>query len=405
MSLAALPEATPGAAPDAVDAPFVLLDDGRRDDGRPGDAGDALLFRDPVQIIRADTLADVLPALARIEAATAGGLHAAGYLSYAAGHAFEPRLADYTPREGDAGPLLWFGLFEQAQAVAPKDVPALLPAPDPDAVGPVEPLISRADYDRAIGTVLDYIRAGDIYQANLTFLAQVPISGDPLAAYAAIRPHAGAGYGALVRHDGRHILSFSPESFFALRDGRIETRPMKGTARRLPDPAADAQAIAALAADPKQRAENLMIVDLLRNDISRVTQAGSVKVPELFTVETFPTIHQMISIVEGRLREGLGPVDVLRALFPCGSITGAPKLRAMEVIREVERFGRGLYTGSIGHISPDGTARFNVAIRTISLESGASSGIVGLGSGIVADSQPDAEWQECLDKARFITAR
>src|SRR5690606_37213822 len=139
-------------------------------------------------------------------------------------------------------------------------------------------------------------------------------------------------------HDGRHILSFSPESFFALAGGRIETRPMKGTARRLADPAEDAAAIAGLAADPKQRAENLMIVDLLRNDIARVTRAGSVAVPALFRVESYPTVHQMISIVEGRLRPGLGPVDVLRALFPCGSITGAPTLRAMEVIREVERF-------------------------------------------------------------------
>jgi len=383
--------------PKGEHAPFILLDDASREG-----TGRATLFRDPVEIIRADRIADVLPALAQIEAAGARGLHAAGYLSYAAGHAFEPRLADYVPREGDEGPLLWFGLFEQAHEFTPQQVPALLPAADGATIGPVEPQVSRADYGRAIGTVLDYIRAGDIYQANLTFLASVAINGDPLAAYTAIRPHAAAGYGALIRHDGRHILSFSPESFFQLADGRIETRPMKGTARRLPDPQEDAAAIAQLAADPKQRAENLMIVDLLRNDISRVTLPGSVRVPALFKVESYPTIHQMISIVEGRLREGLGPVDVLRALFPCGSITGAPKLRAMEVIREVERFGRGLYTGSIGHIAPDGSARFNVAIRTISLETGSRTGCLGLGSGVVADSGADAEWQECLDKARFI---
>jgi len=385
--------------PHDPDAPFVLLDDGRAQG-----ASAATLFRDPVRTIRAESLAEVLPALQEIEAATASGLHAAGYLSYTAGHAFEPRLADYAPREGDQGPLLWFGLFERAQTLAPDAVPSLLPAPDQNAVGRVEPRISRADYGAAIARVLDYIKAGDIYQANLTFPASVSIAGDPLAAYAAIRPRAGAGYGALVRHDGRHLLSFSPESFFGLRDGRVETRPMKGTARRLPDPAQDEAAIRALAADPKQRAENLMIVDLLRNDISRVTKPGSVKVPALFTVETYPTIHQMISIVEGRVSDGLGPVDVLRALFPCGSITGAPKLRAMEIITEVERYGRGLYTGSIGHIAPDGSARFNVAIRTITLEKGAATGIVGLGSGIVADSQPEAEWQECLDKARFIAA-
>ncbi|BAK68375.1 para-aminobenzoate synthetase component I [Sphingobium sp. SYK-6] len=392
MSLAALPA--------RADAPFVLLDD-----ASPQGGGVATLFRDPLRVVTAQRLEGVLPALREIETATRAGLHAAGYLSYAAGHAFEPRLAAHAPREGDSGPLLWFGLFDALQQVPRDAVPDLLPSPDEATVGPVEPLVSRADYGEAIARVLDYIRAGDIYQANLTFLAAVTIDGDPLAAYAAIRPHAAAGYGALIRHDGRHVLSFSPESFFALEKGRIETRPMKGTARRLADPVEDAAAIAHLASDPKQRAENLMIVDLLRNDLSRVTTAGSVRVPALFHVETYPTIHQMISVVEGQLREDVGPVDALRALFPCGSITGAPKLRAMEVIREVERFGRGLYTGSIGHIAPDGSARFNVAIRTISLEPGTNRGILGLGSGVVADSAPDAEWQECLDKARFVTAR
>ncbi|MCW2403996.1 para-aminobenzoate synthetase component 1/para-aminobenzoate synthetase/4-amino-4-deoxychorismate lyase [Sphingobium sp. B1D7B] len=384
------------ALPISSDAPFVLLDDARADG-----SGSATLFRDPCDIIRADRLADVLPALARVEAAVKTGLHAAGYLSYAAGHAFEARLNGCVPREGDAGPLLWFGLFDALQPIAADAVDALLPE-TPVTIGPIEPMISRADYGRAIGTVLDYIRAGDIYQANLTFPARVAIDGNPLAAYRAIRPRAAAGHGALLRHDDRHVLSFSPESFFTLADGMVTTRPMKGTARRDADPDRDAAAARDLASDPKQRAENLMIVDLLRNDISRVTEPGSVAVPALFHVEHYPTVHQMISVVEGRLQPQLGPADVLRALFPCGSITGAPKLRAMEIIREVERFGRGLYTGSIGHIAPDGTARFNVAIRTIVLEKDAEAGIVGLGSGIVADSQPEAEWQECLDKGRFL---
>ncbi len=379
---------------------FVLLDDASQ-----SGQGRALLFRDPVGVIRADTMAQVMPALAEVARAADYGLHAAGYISYAAGHAFERRSAGYQLREGDSGPLLWFGLFEAPVAIPSAAVPELLPAPDPDATGAVTPTITRAEYGAAISKVLDYIVAGDIYQANLTFPATVDFPGDPLAAYAAIRPRQSAGHGALIRHDGRHILSFSPESFFALEGRRIVTRPMKGTARRFADPVEDAAAVAELAADPKQRAENLMIVDLLRNDISRVTHPGSVEVPALFTVETYPTIHQMISVVEGRVRPGLGPDEVIRALFPCGSITGAPKLRAMEVIDEVERYGRGLYTGSIGHIAPDGTARFNVAIRTISVESGARHGVLGLGSGVVADSQAEAEWQECLDKSRFLRAR
>ena len=390
---------THAALPPEADKPFILLDD-----ASPTGSGRALLFRDPLGIISADRLEDVLPALGRIEAAVAAGHHVAGYIGYAASHAFESRTSGLTLREGDVGPLLWFGLFDEPTSIARDAVPALLPPASEAAIGPVSPLITRAEYETAIRCVLDYIEAGDIYQANLTFPASVAIAGDPLAAYAMIRPHAAAGYGALIRHDGRHILSFSPESFFALQDGTLSTRPMKGTARRADDAAQDAAAAAELAADPKQRAENLMIVDLLRNDISRVTRAGSVHVPTLFHVESYPTVHQMVSVVEGILQDSLGPADVLRAIFPCGSITGAPKLRAMEVIREVERFGRGLYTGSIGYFAPDGSARFNVAIRTLVLEAGAQAGILGLGSGIVADSQPEAEWQECLDKARFITA-
>jgi para-aminobenzoate synthetase component 1 len=386
--------------PTSEHEPFVLLDDASK-----GGEGHALLFRDPVGIVRADTMAQVMPALAEVARAADYGLHAAGYISYTAGHAFEARTAGYQLRRGDTGPLLWFGMFEEAHAIPSAAVPDLLPPPDSRAFGAIEPMVTRAEYDLSIGKVLDYIVAGDIYQANLTFPAAVAFPGDPFAAYNAIRPRQSAGHGALIRHDGRHILSFSPESFFALRGSRIVTRPMKGTARRLADPEADAAAIAELAADPKQRAENLMIVDLLRNDISRVAIPGSVQVPALFAVETYPTIHQMISVVEGRVREGIGPDEVIRALFPCGSITGAPKIRAMDVIAEVEPFGRGLYTGSIGHIAPDGTARFNVAIRTISVEDGARDGVLGLGSGVVADSRPDAEWQECLDKARFLSTQ
>jgi anthranilate/para-aminobenzoate synthase component I len=160
--------------------------------------------------------------------------------------------------------------------------------------------------------------------------------------------------------------------------------------------------MAQLQADPKQRAENLMIVDLLRNDLSRIAEAGSVVTPNLFHVESYPTVHQMTSTIKARLRAGLGPVDVLRAIFPCGSITGAPKLRAMEVIHEVETGPRGAYTGSIGCISPEGDAAFNVAIRTISVNEGSALGRFGLGSGVVADSVMQSEWDECLEKGRFL---
>jgi len=386
--------AVPATLPSSP-APFVLLDD-----ARPVPGTCARLYRDPVEIVTAWRLQDVAPALERIRKALQSGLHAAGYLAYDAAPAFEAALAA-SERESDQ-PLLWFGLFSGCTMILAEDIPDMLPPAVDAEVRAAEPLETMEAYAGAIDRVLDYIRAGDIYQANVSLPATVPIGSDPLAAYAGIRPRAQMGHGALMRHDGRHVLSFSPESFFEIAGRMIETRPMKGTARRLADGQADAEAAVQLNADPKQRAENLMIVDLLRNDLSRVCVPGSVAVPELFAVETYPTVHQMISRVNGRLRDGHGPIEALRALFPCGSITGAPKIRAMEIIGEVEKTPRGIYTGCIGSIDPDGNARFNVAIRTISVEKGAGHGIMGIGSGIVADSMPASEWAECLDKARFV---
>lgn len=377
---------------------FVLLDD-----ARPVDGACARLYRAPVGEIVARRPAEVGPALDAIRVATRGGLHAAGYLRYEAGHALEPALAPLARGTGHGeAPLLWFGLFPACEAISADRVPHLLPPPELSDHGPAIPAIGAADHAGAMARVLDLIRAGDIYQANLTLAASVALPGDPLAAYAAIRPRAAMGHGALIRQDGRHILCFSPESFFAVRDGVIDAVPMKGTAARHPDPVADAAAAVALRADPKQRAENLMIVDLIRNDLARVCRSGSVRVPGLFAVESYPTVHQMVSHITGRLHDDRDAIDALAALFPCGSITGAPKIRAMQVIAEVERHRRGLYTGSIGSISPDGDARFNVAIRTISVEKDAPFGVMGIGSGIVADSRPDAEWEECLAKARFL---
>jgi para-aminobenzoate synthetase / 4-amino-4-deoxychorismate lyase len=218
-----------------------------------------------------------------------------------------------------------------------------------------------------------------------------------------MRRQSAAGYGAIVATGDRTLLSFSPELFFTLEDRDLTCRPMKGTAARRGTAAEDRAAAAALARDAKQRAENLMIVDLMRNDMSRVAKPGSVTVPHLFTVETYPTIHQLTSTVTATLSEPRDAIDVLEALFPCGSITGAPKLRAMEIIADVEHGPRGVYTGSIGRIDTEGAA-FNVAIRTLIVPAGASVATLGLGSGIVADSDPDEEWEECLAKGAFVTA-
>lgn len=380
---------------------FALFDDARERGAAP-----ARLYRDPVEVIAAHRLEEVQPALDRLAEAGEAGLHVAGYISYEAGLMLEDRLRPLVLRQRTAGvmPLLWFGLFEGHRLIDPELMPDLLPDPASVRVEPPQPLIKEADYRTAFARVQDYICAGDIYQVNLTFPCVMRFDDDPMALYAAVRPRQRAAYGGVMRIGGHDILSFSPELFFTNVRGQLTARPMKGTAARSPDPALDAALSRELEEDAKQRAENLMIVDLLRNDLSRVSQAGTVTVPDLFHVESYPTVHQMVSTVRARLLPGLSSVDVLRTLFPCGSITGAPKVRAMEIVQEVERFPRGVYTGSMGWIDPHGDAAFNVAIRTICVEEGSGEGRLGLGSGIVADSDAASEWAECLAKGRFLTA-
>lgn len=376
--------------------PFVLLDDARED------GADARLYRAPREVVTARRGEDVAPALDRLQALTREGLHVAGYLAYEAGLALEPRLAG---RLHDTGaPLLWFGAFDGFEAIARAEVPQWLAVharPERPAIGPLEPQVDLGAYQRAFATIHGAIRAGDIYQANLTLPLAGPWSGDPLALYAALRPRAAAGYGAVIHDGARWHLSFSPELFFTLHGREVEVRPMKGTRPRGRTAAEDAAFAADLAASAKDRAENLMILDLMRNDLSRVAQAGSVRVEDPFAIESYPTVHQMVSTVRATLPPGAGAVDLLRALFPCGSITGAPKIRAMELIDEVELAPRGLYCGSIGHVEPSGDAAFNVAIRTLRLDRDGRA-TLGVGSAVVADSQALPEWRECLVKGGFV---
>ncbi|HEX8513970.1 MAG TPA: chorismate-binding protein, partial [Allosphingosinicella sp.] len=318
--------------------------------------GRSRLYRGPEQVVEARRTGEVRPALDRLRGRTA-----AGFVAYEAGHALEPKLAPLASDAAPEGPpLLWFGLFEGWEEV---DAQALLPDPAGAWAARPQPLVGREAHESAVGQALEHILAGDIYQANLTFPAEVATAGHPLALYAAIRPRARAGWGG-VAFTGEHwLLSFSPELFFTLEAGQVTVRPMKGTAPADSDPEA-------LRSDPKQRSENLMIVDLLRNDLSRLSKPGTVKVPALFEVESYPTVLQMTSTVVGELEDGLGGVDLLETIFPCGSVTGAPKIRAMEIIASLEGEGRGAYTGSIGRLAPDGEAGFNVAIRTLVLKRG-----------------------------------
>jgi para-aminobenzoate synthetase/4-amino-4-deoxychorismate lyase len=398
--------------------PFILLDD-----ARPEGASDARLYRAPVELVVARRAEEVQPALARIEALHREGRELVGYLAYEAGLAIEPRLAPLAAaRTGAMGPLVWFGAFDGYETIAAADVPTWLTANaggSAGSMGPAEPQLSSGGYANAFAALQEAIRAGDIYQANLTFPLAASWRGDPLALYAAIRPAAGAGYGGVV-FDGTHwLLSFSPELFFALKakaDHCIATvKPMKGTRPRGRTPDEDRALAAELAASVKDRAENLMIVDLMRNDLSRVAEPGSVRVENAFAVESYPTVHQMVSTVRARLQPGKGAVDMIRALFPCGSITGAPKIRAMELLHQVERDARGAYCGAIGRIDAAGAkgagdAAFNVAIRTLRLTpgengpNGQSGGraVLGVGSAIVADSDALDEWRECLVKGGFV---
>jgi para-aminobenzoate synthetase component 1 len=367
---------------------FVEVDRGPQ--GRPA------RFARPSAVIAAATPAEAPGALDALDAALASGAWLAGFAAYELGYALEPRLAPAAPA-ATPGPLLAFGVFDDGPGPA-------APASPGGRLGPFAPAWSRDAYGAAFARVADYIRAGDVYQANLTMPMRGRWAGDPAAIAAALAVRQPVGLGALVVLPGATLISRSPELFFAL-DGRggIEARPMKGTAPRDADPGRDRALAAALADDPKSRAENLMIVDLLRNDVGRIAEVGSVAVPALFAVESYATVHQMVSRVTARLRPGVTLSGVLRALFPCGSVTGAPKIRAMEVIREVEPWPRGPYCGAIGWAAPDGRAVFNVAIRTLILgDDGAA--LLNVGGGVVADSTADAEWEEALWKARFAAA-
>lgn len=378
----------------ALRPPFVLLED------RSG-AGQALLFAAPAEIIEASAPSDIAGAFARIEAGLARGLHAAGFLSYELGYVFETRLAGLLPSEPRL-PLLWFGLFEAPRRIAPAELDKEFAAQCPPPLDNLAFGLDEAGHAEAVRRVLDYLHAGDAYQINLTFPIRFRYPGDPLALYGALRASQPVAHGGMVATGEATILSVSPELFIQTAEGRAVTRPMKGTAARGANSEADEAAKAALLADPKQRAENLMIVDLLRNDLGRISEQGSVKVPALFSVETYPGFHTLTSTVTSRLHPGLSLLGQMQALFPCGSVTGAPKLRAMEIIRELEAEPRGIYTGSLGMIAPNGDLGFNVAIRTAMLLPD-GEGVYGVGGGIVVDSRPAEEYAECRLKARVLT--
>ena len=377
-------------------SPFVFLDD-----AKPGTERQ-ILYAEPERIISATDPAELVSAFREIDSAVRDGFHVAGYFSYELGYFLEPRLSSIAPQARDE-PLLWFGLFRSKSVFSGQEGTRWLreSVQGRAYAGPLRFAISEENYDEKFRVAQEYIRAGDVYQINLTFPGYFRFCGDPLALYARLRMGAMAGQGAYVFDGTKSILSLSPELFFCVEKNRITAKPMKGTAPRASDGNADAQLRAGLARSEKDRAENLMIVDLIRNDLGRLAKVGSVHANDLFAVESYPTLHQMVSTVDAELRNDVNIEKLVRAVFPCGSVTGAPKIRAMEIIRELEATPRGIYCGAIGAFSPDSTSSFNVAIRTITISD--NCGVLGVGSAIVADSERSAEYAECLLKAKYFT--
>lgn len=369
-------------------APLVMIDASREDC--------VLCFEEPVAIISARVSQDLPSAMKEMDAALAEGRYLAGWCAYDMGYALEPRLAPLL-RSRPQLPLLWFGAYEAPKRLARNAIRTNTRA----YASPLRHGWSQDAYREHFVSVKDFIAQGDIYQANLSFRSTFRLIGDPLAVYVSLRERVAASHCAYVDTGTCQILSLSPELFFRITaDGTIVARPMKGTAPRGDGVMEDLEQVRRLRESDKERAENLMIVDLLRNDLGRIAESGSVRVQELFATETYPTFHTMVSTVEARLKPATRLSSVLAALFPCGSVTGAPKIRAMEIIRELEPDPRGIYCGAVGIAAPDGSAEFNVAIRTILVDQ--NEGTLGLGGAVVQDSTAVGEYAECLLKARFF---
>jgi len=374
------------------DQPVVLLES-----FAGGDHSRSFRFSNCETVIRADSVDQVAAAFAEVERTVARGRHAAGFVSYEAASGLNPDLA--VSGKGSL-PLVWFGIFAERQDCTGAESG---PATGDCLVSPPELTISNRQYMGAVSSIREAIARGETYQVNFTTRQRFSINGDLFTLYRGMCRNQQAPYCAWLDIGTHRILSASPELFFALDGDRLTMKPMKGTAPRLPRADDDQQQRERLAASAKDRAENLMIVDLVRNDLARIAETGSVAVPKLFEVETYPTVHQLTSTVTARVRPQVGLSDIFRALFPCGSVTGAPKRRTMQIIRELEGQPRGVYCGAIGYVSPGREAVFSVAIRTAVVDARTGEAEIGIGSGITWDSDATAELRECLDKGAFLT--
>lgn len=388
----------------------VLLETARPD--RTNDR--TYIFLHPRTILQARTLDEVNQCLDAVEKALKQKMYVAGYLAYEAGYAFEESLKMETRV---AVPLAWFGVYDRPVCINTtsgliesgrsllKGIPSSIRRPAgtlSPALSP-SPSVTEVEYRRAFQSIQTLIQEGDTYQVNYTFKVRFPMVRDVPAFYERLRNSQRVAYSAWLNIGDQTILSFSPELFFQRKGSRLILKPMKGTSPRGRTTEEDRALTEALMRSEKDLAENLMIVDLLRNDAGRVARAGSVAVPKLFEVEHYKTVLQATSTIKARLRKDVRTPELIRSLFPSGSVTGAPKIRTMQIIRDLESEPRGIYTGGIGMFSPDNEARFNVAIRTVVLDRKQKTGEMGIGSGITAGSTAELEYEECLLKAKFLT--
>lgn len=352
-----------------------------------------LCFRSPREIVSTNTVAGVLQALQKLRDRVSKGLFAAGFLSYETAPAFDSAFACRPPGEV---PLLWFGIYDGPVDRFRHDAFTF------DA-GPWEPLISRDEYVAQVARIRQWIAAGDTYQVNYAFPLHAPFRGDTWSWFQLLSAAQQADHCAYANTGRYHVVCASPELFFSLRNGVLRTRPMKGTRPRGRWLDEDEQIAHELERAEKDRAENLMIVDLLRNDMGRISDIQSIHVERMFEVERYPTVFQMTSTIRSRTRADIP--ETLSALFPSGSVTGAPKVRTMQIIREVEPFPRGVYCGAMGWWSPDGAAEFNVAIRCATVDTAQGEAVYPLGSGITWDSSAEEEYEECINKAAVLAHR
>lgn len=358
---------------------------------------ETLHFSNPVTILETNELASVAGILEKVEKAVADGFYAAGYVSYEAAPAFRPEMRVQSMGEM---PLLWFGIFKE-----PQNKPLVSNEQESYHVSDWKMASRIEKYKDGIQQIKTAIEEGHTYQVNYTERLTAKFTGDDLAFYHQLARNQQADYGAYLNLGRFRLLSASPELFFKVHEGKLTAKPMKGTAPRGRTTQEDQEHVKALLSSEKERAENLMIVDLLRNDMSRLAKKGSVKADPLFTVETYPTVHQLTSTVTADLKDGTTIWDWFQALFPCGSITGAPKISTMKYIASLERTPREVYCGAIGFITPNKDAVFNVPIRTVIIDQEKGMARYGVGGGITWDSTSDGEYRELQTKAQVLTAK